>query len=432
MYRYGNRRGHVSFNLSTKKKGYNQYFKYFMNCKAVTAIGTFMSMASLLLLSACGGGNKQQQMAMMGAQSPEIAVITVEKGTSDLNKPYPVTIKGKTDIDIRPQVSGFITKVCVDEGQQVRKGQVLFTLDQVTFQAAVESAESQVRVAESSLATAQLTAANKRQLFDKNIISEYEWQMADNALKQAEAQLNAAKASLVSARKNLAYTVVTSPSDGVVGSIPNREGSLASPSSAQPLTTVSDNSQVYAYFSLNEKDILDLTNDGSRKLNQAIAEMPEVQLQLANGELYPEKGKVATVSGVIDNTTGAATVRALFNNPSGMLRSGSTGSVLIPQSQSDVIIIPQRATYELQDKKFVYVLNDSNVVASAPITVSPVNDGQTYVVTSGLKPGDRIAVEGVGTKVKDGITIKPITPEEAKAKSEQAAAQAAAAQGAAH
>lgn len=188
------------------------------------------------------------------------------------------------------------------EGQQVKKGQVLFTLDQVQFQAAVDQAQAAVKVAETGVQTAQLTADNKRTLFDKNIISEYEWQMAANSLAQAKAQLAQAQANLVTARKNLAYTSVTSPSDGVVGTIPNREGSLASPSSAQPLTTVSDNSDVYAYFSLNEKDILDLTENGAKNLNASISQMPEVTLRLANGDIYPQKGKVATVSGVIDKS----------------------------------------------------------------------------------------------------------------------------------
>lgn len=374
-----------------------------MKFNVANTTGVALSSVLMLCLTACGGGQQQQTQA----SAPEIATLTVNYGNSELESAFPATIKGRTDIDIRPQVTGFITKVHVDEGQQVHKGQALFTLDQVQFQAAVDAAQAAVKVAESAVQTAQLTANNKRKLFDKNIISEYEWQMADNALTQAKAQLSSAKANLVTAQKNLAYTVVTSPSDGVIGSIPNREGSLASPSSATPLTTVSDNSEVYAYFSLNEKDILDLTKGGTISLNKSVSEMPEVSLRLANGEVYPLKGKVATVSGVIDNTTGAATVRVLFKNGQGMLRSGSTGSILIPHVADSVIIIPQKATYELQDRRFVYVVNDSNKVASTPITVSPVNDGQNYIVTSGLKAGDRIAVEGVGTIVREGITISP-------------------------
>ena len=381
-----------------------------MKFKAIKPVGMLVTAATAMSLVSCG--SKQQQQMQMPA--PQIATITVGYGTSDVESGYPATLKGKTDIDIRPQVTGFITKVCVDEGQQVHKGQVLFQLDPVQFQAAVESAEAQVRLAETSLATAQLTADNQRKLFDKNIISEYEWQLAANSLAQAKSQLSAAKAQLVSAKKNLAYTVVTAPSNGVIGSIPNREGSLASPSSAQPLTTVSDNSQIYAYFSLNEKDILKLAQNGAKSLNSSVSQMPEVSLRLANGEIYPEKGKVATVSGVIDNTTGAATVRALFENKSGMLRSGSTGMVLIPQSTDSVLLIPQKATFEMQDRKFVYVVNDSNIVSTQPITVSPVTDGKNFVVLSGLQPGQRIAVEGIGTKVRDGITIVPTDPSAAQ------------------
>lgn len=374
-----------------------------MKLNSAKTVGTSLIAGVAVVLASCGGGQQQQQMPV-----PQIATMTVEYGNSELESAYPVTIKGRTDIAIRPQVSGFITKVHVDEGQQVRKGQVLFTLDQVQYQAAVDAAQAVIRVAESAVNTAQLTADNKRRLYDKNIISEYEWQMADNQLKQAKAQLASANAQLVTAQKNLAYTVVTAPSDGVIGSIPNREGSLASPSSMEPLTTVSDNSEVYAYFSLNEKDILGMTDNGARSLNSSVDAMPPVSLRLANGEIYPEKGKVATVSGVIDNTTGAATVRALFNNPSGMLRSGSTGSVLIPNSFEKVIIIPQSATSELQNIRFAYVVNDSNKIVATPIQVSPISDGKNFIVVSGLEAGQRIAVEGVGTSVRDGITIQQI------------------------
>lgn len=365
---------------------------------AVVAVTASMTMVS------CGGDQQQQ----MQQQAPAIATQTVAVGNTDLNNTYPATIKGKTDIEIRPQVSGFITKVHVDEGQHVRKGQLLFTIDQVQFQAAVDQAQAQVNSATTAVETAQLTADSKQRLFERNIISEYENQLAMNSLAQAKAQLATAQAALVSARKNLAYTQVVAPSDGVIGSIPNREGSLASPSMVQPLTTVSDNNDVYAYFALNEKDILSLTNGGEISLADRIKAMPEVTLRLADGTIYPLKGKVATVSGVIDNTTGTATVRALFDNPNGMLRSGSTGQIMIPTVQEAVLIIPQKATFEIQDRKFVYVVNDSNKTVTTPITVAPQNDGKNFVVTSGLTAGQRIAVEGVGSTLREGMTIQPV------------------------
>lgn len=373
--------------------------------------------AASFALTSCGG---QQQTQQAGA--PSLAVLTVQSSDSELHHSYPATIKGKTDIDIRPQVTGFITKVHVDEGQHVRKGQTLFTIDQVQYQAALDQAEAALNSARTAVSTAELTEANKRKLFDKNIISEYEWQMAANQLSQAKANLSQAQAAVTSARKNLAYTTVTAPSDGVVGTIPNREGSLATPSSVQPLTTVSDNSEIYAYFSLNEKDLLDLTDGGTKSLNEAIAAMPAVQLILANGTVYPLEGKVATVSGVIDNTTGSASVRALFNNPGGMLRSGNTGQVTVPVTVHDAISVPQPATFEIQDLKYVYTLNDSNITVATPIQVLPLNDGKQYVVTKGLKPGDRVVVEGVGTSVRGGM---PVNPVDAADKAQEAAAQQA-------
>lgn len=375
-----------------------------MKTSVLKTSGIIAVAATTLLAISCNkGGNQMQQ-----APAPTIATMTLVPGNSQLESTYPTIIKGKTDIAIRPQVTGFITKVHVDEGQQVKKGQTLFTLDQVQFQAAVDQALASVNAAKTAVHTAQLTADTKKKLYDKNIISEYEWQLADNQLQTAKAQLAQSEAALTNAQKNLAYTVVTAPSDGVVGTIPAREGSLASPSSAQPLTTVSDNSQVYAYFSLTEKDLLELSDNGQRSLKSAIESMPAVTLRLADGTIYPEQGKVATVSGVIDNATGSASVRALFNNPSGLLRSGSTGNIVMPVTADSVIIIPQSATYELQDRRFVFVVNDSNIVKSTPITVNPITDGKTFVVTSGLNPGERIVIEGVGTSMRDGMEINPV------------------------
>ncbi len=376
-----------------------------MKMKALTLTAGIFGIGCCLL-SSCGG--KSAPAGAASAHAPEIAVITVEPTDAEFQSSYPATIKGKTDIAIRPQVTGFITAVHVDEGQRVHQGQPLFTIDQVQFQAAVDQAEANVNSARSAVSTAEITEQNKKHLLEKNIISNTEWQLAANQLAQARATLAQAEAALVTARKNLSYTVVKAPSEGVVGTIPNREGSLASPSSAQPLTTISDNSQVYAYFSMSERDLLELT-DGGASVNERIGALPAVKLQLADGSIYPVEGRVATLSGMIDNTTGAASARALFDNPGGRLRSGNTGQVLIPRSNHGVLTVPQRATYEVQDLRYVYVLNDSNAAVSKQITVEPYSDGQTFVVTSGLNPGDRVVVEGVGTVVRPGIVVTPKT-----------------------
>ncbi len=367
------------------------------------------ALAAATALSSCGGsGDPRAALAAAQNATPEVEVLTVAPGSSDLNHTYPTTIKGKTDIDIRPLVTGFVTKVHVQEGDHVRKGQTLFTLDQVQYQAAVSQAEAAVNSAKIAVDNARLQVNNQRQLFEKNIISDYTYTVAKNQLATAEASLANANAALTTARKNLSYTVVTAPSDGVIGSIPNKEGTLASPSMQIPLTTVSDNSEVYAYFSLNEKDMLELTDGGTRSLASAIAGMPAVKLQLADGTIYGPEGKVATVSGIIDQSTGASNVRARFANPSGVLRSGSTGTILIPSHQDNVIIVPQKATYEVQDKRFVYALNDSNKTVPVAITVGALDNGKDFVVTSGLQPGQRIVVEGVGSKINQaGMQVKP-------------------------
>ena len=371
----------------------------------LSSLAAVMAASAVTILSACG--SKGDASAAAGA-APALAVETITPGSIELETVFPSTIKGKTDIEVRPMVSGNITAVHVDEGQRVHKGQALFTIDQVPYQAAVDQAQASVNVASTAVQTAQISYDSNKALFDKNIISAHALQISANQLAQAKAQLAQAQAGLVNAQKNLSYTQVIAPSDGIVGTIPLRVGALASPSGLA-LTTVSDNSQVYAYFSLNEKQILDLTDGGASTLEAAIAAMPEVKLRLANGTVFPNPGKVATVSGVIDASTGSATVRALFSNNNNMLRSGSTGSVIMPMNQTDVIIVPQKATFEVQDRKFVYTVDADNVLHSTPIEVLGIQDGRNYVVTSGLNQGDRIVVEGVGVKARDGITITPST-----------------------
>lgn len=391
-----------------------------MNKKTLKT-GAFLSLA--IAIGALTSCSKKEEAAKQQQQTPAVEVMTVGTSNSDLETSYPAIIRGKTDVQIRPQISGTIMKVCVDEGQHVRKGQVLFLLDPVPLQAVVDQARAAVNAANAALNSAQTNERNQKMLYDKGIIAKSSWDAAVDQLNQARASVAQARAGLVSAQKNLSYTRVTSPSDGVVGAIPNREGSLASPSSQQPLTTISDNSQVYAYFSLNEKELLEITDNGKYSLDERVGNMPLVKMRLANGEIYPLEGRVATVSGVIDNATGAASVRALFDNQNGMLRSGSTGQIIIPRKDNNAIIIPQKATYDLQEKTFVYVLDDKNIAVGRPIEVLDINDGKNYVVTAGLQPGERIVVEGVGTVVKENQPVKPLTAEEKAAMQAQAAQQ---------
>ena len=373
-------------------------------------------MLSAALLTACGSKSSQMPEA-----NKDFAVETVKTTEADLKTSYPATIKGMQDIEIRPKVAGYLTKLLVDEGATVRKGQPLFLIDSEQYQAAVNSAKAQVRVCKANIATQKLTVENKQALFDQKIISSYDLQMAKNTLESYEAQLAAAQASLQSAQDNLRWCTVTSPSDGVVGMIPYRVGSLVSASSAQPLTTVSNISQMYVYFSMTEKQLLGLTREQGG-LSAAISKMPAVSLVLSDGTEYSQSGVVSTVSGVIDSNTGSVQMRATFNNAGHVLRSGGTGSILIPIHQKDAIMIPQKATYEIQNKKFVYVVGTDNKVQSREIEVLVQNDGQNYVVSNGLKVGERIVIDGVN-RLKNDMQINPITPAQAKA-AEQKAKQA--------
>ncbi len=369
----------------------------------------------LFLFSNC---KKKENQNAAANQVKEYAVITVQPTRTQLKTSYPASIRGIQDIEIRPNVSGFITELLVDEGATVKKGQPLFKIDPVSYQAAVISAEANVNVVETAVRTASLTLENKRNLRNKNIISDYELETAENDYASQLAQLNQAKAELLNARNNLSYTTVTSPSDGVIGTIPYRVGSLVSPSITEPMTTVSDISSMYVYFSMTEKQVLDFTRQRT-SIQHLLDSLPPVQLQLADSTLYPHKGRIEIISGVIDQTTGSASMRARFPNRERILRSGGTGVVQIPHIFNNVIVIPQRSTYDIQDKKFVYMVTDSSTVKGTEITIYPVDNGKEYVVTKGLKAGDRIVSDGVGT-LRDGTHIKPVTPEQAQQNLEHA------------
>ena len=292
------------------------------------AIGAFVKGAaySLTALLAFSCGNSQQG----GMPALSLAVMTVEPTSQELNSAYPATIKGQQDIEIRARVSGYITKLCVDEGAVVHKGQPLFLIDAVPYQKTVQAAEAAVEVAKANVATTQLTVDSKTELHAQNIISDYDLQTAKNSLASAKAALAQAEAQLASARNDLSYTTITSPSDGVVGTIPFRVGSLVGTTTQEPLTVVSDINKMFVYFSMNEKQLLALTRQKDGSVNSMIGAMPEVQLQLADGTMYPAKGKIETLSGVIDLSTGAVQMRATFPNAQRLLRSGGTGTVLIP------------------------------------------------------------------------------------------------------
>lgn len=359
--------------------------------------------AAAALLVSCGGG--KQGKPNFGDN--EYAVRTISAQNADLQTTYPATIKGVQDVEIRPKISGFITKLCVHEGQTVKKGQLLFVIDNVTYEAAARQAKAAVNSAKAQLNTAKLTYTNNEKLFKNNVIGTYELQSSKNSLEAAHAALAQAEANYISAKQNLDFCYVSSPTDGVVGSLPYRVGALVSASSAQALTTVSNISTMQVYFSMTEKDLLYFSR-GEGGVHAAIKDYPVVKLKLADGTIYGEDGHVATVSGVIDATTGSVSVRADFPNPQHLLKSGGSGSIVVPSNNASAIIIPQDAVSQVQDKYFVYVVGGDNKVKYTAVGVNPDNDGKNYIITSGLKFGDKIVVSGISS-LTDGTEIKPIT-----------------------
>lgn len=361
----------------------------------------------ILLLAAalvsCGGGKSGKP----NFGDDEYAVRTISGQSAELQTTYPATIKGVQDVEIRPKVSGFITKLCVQEGQSVKKGQLLFVIDNVTYEAAVRQAKAAVNSAKAQLNTTKLTYTNSEKLFKSNVIGSYELQSAKNNLEAAYAAVAQAEAAYISAKQNLDFCYVTSPADGVIGDLPYRVGALVSASSQQPLTTVSNIGTMQVYFSMTEKDLLELTKSAGG-LHAAIKDYPAVKLQLADGTVYNHDGRVATVSGVVDATTGSVSMRADFPNPEHLLKSGASGSIVVPHVASSAIVIPQDAVSQVQDKYFVYVVGSDNKVKYTSVTVNPDNDGKNYIINSGLKAGDRIVIQGISA-LTDGQKITPIT-----------------------
>ena len=327
------------------------------------------------------------------------AVMQIEPTDKELSSSYSATIRGRQDIDIYPQVSGTIET----EGQKVRRGQLLFIIDQVPYRAALKTATANVEAARAATSTAELTYKSNKELYAQKVVSEFSLKTAENSYLTAKAQLAQAEAQEISARNNLSYTEVKSPSDGVVGALPYRAGALVSASIPYPLTTVSDNSDMYVYFSMTENQLLALTRQYG-DMDEALKNMPEVELILNDNSVYQKKGTIESISGVIDRQTGTVVARVVFPNESRLLHSGASGTVVVPSIYKNCIAIPQTATVRMQDKTIVYKVVDGKAVSTL-ITVAGINDGREYIVLDGLKAGDEIVSEGAGLE-REGTQVK--------------------------
>lgn len=362
---------------------------------------SFIAIAAtcLFLLSAC----KQGDGVSEGGESYPLLVLEPEN--RELSVKYSAVIEGRQDVEVRPQVSGTITKVCVEEGALVRKGEVLFIIDQMPYRANLEKSEAAVATAEANEAISRQTLEGKEELYAGKVISEFELRTARNNYKSSQAALRQAQAELTDAANNLSYTEVKSPVDGRAGMTSYRVGALVNSTMTEPLITVSDNSDMYVYFSLTERQVLALTaRYGS--LDKALASFPEVSLVLNDDSTYERKGRVDVISGIIDKTTGSVRVRAVFPNPDRRLMSGGAVNVQVPYQKENCLVIPQGATYEIQNRVFAYKVIDGKAVSTA-IEVFEINDGQEYIVESGLEAGDTIVSDGAGL-LKDGTVVAPV------------------------
>ena len=351
-------------------------------------------------LTACKQERKEQETGQT------LPVMVVSSQPIEFEETYSASIRGRQDVDIIPQVSGRIIRLCVKEGEQVKTGQVLAVIDQAPYQAALRIAIANVSAAQAKVETARIELNGKQSLFDEKVISDYELSVTQNQLVVSQAELEQAKAQEANARNDLSYTEIKSPSNGVIGTLPYRIGALVGPTIEQPFTVVSDNSEMYAYFSVSENKLRQLRAQyGS--IDKMISRMPEVGLQLNDGTLYGQKGHIETVSGIVNPTTGAVQIKALFPNPDRELLSGTIGNVILQGVNTDAILVPMSATVELQDKIIAYRLKNGKAEA-AYLTVDRLNDGNHFVVEQGLSVGDTLITEGVG-QLKEGMNVTPKT-----------------------
>jgi len=365
----------------------NQFFQNMKQYKI--HIITALSIVALVSTS-CKQEQPQQQSQQQ--QAMPLAVTTVPQKEVTTYNTYPTTIEGTINSEVRAKVSGYINKVLVDEGQKVSKGQTLFKLE-------TESLSQDAEAAKASVNVAQVEVDKLKPLVEKNIISEVQ-------LETAKANLAQAKSAYNSVVANIGYATVKSPVDGYVGAIPYREGSLVSATSVNPLTTVASIERVFAYFSMNETEYLDFLQDTEgTTLQEKISNFPKVELLLANGQVYDQKGTIETVTGQIDANTGTVSFRAVFNNPNRLLTNGNSGTIKIPKTYENAVVVPQSASFEQQGQTYVYTVGDDNTAKSSLISIKDKND-LLLIVESGVKKGDLVVVKGIG-KIKNGTPLQP-------------------------
>lgn len=343
------------------------------------------------------------------AKTPQVkdyAVLTVQPRAATTFTDFPATIQGQEIVEIRPMVDGYLEAIYVQEGATVKKGQLLFKIKNPQYEQAVVTANAAIKIAIADVNAAKMDVEKVRPLVEKDIVSKYQLESAQYTQQSKEAALAQAYATLANAKTNVGYTILRSPQNGVIGSIPYKIGALVSSTTTEPLTVMSNIGNVYAYFSLNEKQLLSFSsNVAGATMQDKLSHLPAASLILADGTEYSEKGKLETASGLINTETGTASFKATFPNPLGIIRSGASATVRVPRTVDTALLVPQSASFELQDKRFVYTLTSDNKVISTAIVSKPTNDGQFLIVQQGLQKGDRVLING--SNIKDSTMIRP-------------------------
>jgi membrane fusion protein (multidrug efflux system) len=359
---------------------------------------------ALLALSLYGCSSKPQ--TQQAPPPPSLPVAAVTAGTQTTYQEYPASIEGVVNVEIRPQVSGALDKVFVDEGAFVSAGQPIFKINEQPYRAALNNAIAALHAAEATQLNSQLEIDKLTPLVENKVVSDYQLKTAKATNQVAKANIEQAKANIATAQINVGYTLIKAPVSGYIGRLLKKQGSLVAPTDVDALTQLSDVHDVRVYFSLGEKDFINFKEQyPGQTLGEKLKQLPSVSLLLADGTEYAKQGKIDMIDGQFDKNTGAITVRASFANPQGLIRSGNTGKVRLSLEHKDALIIPESATVDMQDKVFVFTVGDSSKVKKAAITIVGKN-GDNYLVKDGVKVGDQIVLSGVD-KLQEGMVIQP-------------------------
>lgn len=358
--------------------------------------------SSIILLQNC---TKAAEGGNAAPPAPELPVYTIISSPATTYQEFPTALEGKNNVEIRSQVDGYLDRIYVEEGAYVRAGQPLFKIDSRAYGEQMNMANANLQVANANIQKAKVEVDRLEPLVAAKVVSDVQLRTAKANYAAAVAAASQAKASVGGARINVGFTTITAPVSGYIGRIPYKKGSLISRTDPSPLTLLSDISEIYAYFSLSELDFIAFQNKyQGATLEEKLKDMPMVELVIADNSIYPQKGKMTIVDGQFDKTTGAISVRAVFPNSNGTLRTGNTGRVRMPQLMSNAVVIPQESTFEIQDKTYVYVVGKDQKVTSKPIKISGKTENY-YFISEGLQPGEKIVYVGLGS-LKDGASIK--------------------------